>query len=137
MAKSLYIRLRQELGPRCGYCRTSSAITGERHTIEHIIPTARGGSSEEDNLWISCRRCNGAKGTQIDAVDPQTSERVLLFNPRTQSWKEHFAWSGDGVLIVGRTPCGRATVIMLQMNHPDIVNARRLWVSVGWHPPEE
>lgn len=137
MAKSLYTRLRHELGPRCGYCRTSSAITGERHTIEHIIPTARGGSSEEDNLWISCRRCNGAKGTQIDALDPQTDQRVPLFNPRTQSWKDHFAWSGDGVLIIGLTPRGRATVIALQMNHPDIVNARRLWGSVGWHPPEE
>lgn len=137
MAKSLYSRLRQELGPRCGYCRTSSAITGESHTIEHIVPTARGGSSEEDNLWVSCRRCNGAKGTQVDAVDPETGQRVPLFNPRTQAWKENFSWSGDGVFIVGLTPSGRATVFALQMNHPDIVNARRLWVSVGWHPPDE
>lgn len=137
MAKSLYSRLRQELGPRCGYCRTSSAITGERHTIEHIVPTARGGSSEEDNLWVSCRRCNGAKGTQIDAIDPETGQRVSLFNPRIQVWKESFSWSGNGVFIVGLTPSGRATVIALQMNHPDIVNARRLWVSVGWHPPDE
>jgi hypothetical protein len=137
MSRALYTRLRRELGPRCGYCRTSSAITGEQHTVEHIIPTARGGSSDEDNLWISCRRCNGAKGTQIDTLDPATGQCVLLFNPRTQSWKEHFSWSGDGALILGLTACGRATVIVLQMNHPDIVNARRLWISVGWHPPEE
>lgn len=137
MSKALYTRLRQELGLRCGYCRTSSAITGERHTIEHLIPTARGGSSEEENLWISCRRCNGAKGTQVDAIDPESGQRVSLFNPRAQAWKEHFTWSSDGTLIVGLTPNGRATVAALQMNHLDIVKARRLWVSVGWHPPEE
>jgi hypothetical protein len=137
MSKPLYVRLRQQLGPRCGYCRTSSAITGERHTIEHIIPTARGGLSEEDNLWISCRRCNRAKGVQVDAIDPETGRRVPLFNPRSQSWKEHFAWSGDGVLVVGLTSIGRATVAALQMNHPDMVSARRFWSSVGWHPPEE
>lgn len=113
MSKALYTRLRQELGLRCGYCRTSSAITGERHTIEHLIPTARGGSSEEENLWISCRRCNGAKGTQVDAIDPESGQRVSLFNPRAQAWKEHFTWSSDGTLIVGLTPNGRATVAAL------------------------
>lgn len=137
MSKSLYARLRRQLGPRCGYCRTSSAITGEKHTIDHIIPTAQGGSSAEENLWVSCRRCNEAKGTQVDAINPATGQRVSLFNPRTQSWKEHFTWSGDGVLIIGITACGSATVTALQMNHPDIVNVRHLWVSVGWHPPEE
>jgi hypothetical protein len=23
------------------------------------------------------------------------------------------------------------------MNHPDTIAARRLWVEVGWHPPNE
>lgn len=137
MSRLLYARLRCLLGPRCGYCRTSSAITGETNTIDHIIPLARGGSSEEDNLWVACRRCNRDKATQIDAIDPETGQRVPLFNPRTQFWKEHFVWSEDGTLVLGLTPSGRATVIALQMNHPNIVNARRLWVSVGWHPPDE
>jgi len=137
MPNSRYIRLYKQIGPRCGYCRTSSAITGETNTIEHITPIARGGSSEDDNLWLSCRRCNQRKATQIDAIDSESGDRVLLFNPCTQFWKEHFAWSGDGTLIIGLTSCGRATIIALQMNHLDIVGARRLWVSVGWHPPEE
>lgn len=137
MSRSLYARLRHQLGPRCGYCRTSSAITGEKNTIEHILPVARGGLSTEDNLWVSCRRCNGAKGTQIDALDSETGQHIPLFNPRTQSWKEHFTWSGDGTLIRGLTACGRAMIMALQMNHPDIVSARLLWISVGWHPPEE
>jgi hypothetical protein len=60
-----------------------------------------------------------------------------LFNPRRQLWREHFVWSGDGTQIIGLTACGRATVLALKMNNDDIVAARRLWVSVGWHPPAE
>ena len=43
----------------------------------------------------------------------------------------------DGTQIVGLTDCGRATVETLRMNNPRIVRARRLWASVGWHPPTE
>jgi hypothetical protein len=40
-----------------------------------------------------------------------------------------------GALIEGITEVGRATVAALNMNHPDIVATRRLWLDVGWHPP--
>jgi hypothetical protein len=133
----VYERLRNQAGPRCGYCRTSSKITGQPLTVEHIIPLARGGLSDEDNLWLSCRRCNEYKGPQVEAVDPETGDSVLLFNPRRQSWREHFTWSSDGTLIVGLTSCGRATVSALKLNNPDIVAARLLWAGVGWHPPED
>jgi hypothetical protein len=62
---------------------------------------------------------------------------VRLFNPRRQHWSEHFAWSDDGTLIIGLTPCSRATIEALQMNNPRIVYTRRRWVSVGWHPPTD
>jgi len=134
---ALYERLKSQVGPLCGYCRTSSRIIGHPLTVEHIIPVSRGGSSDEDNLWLSCRRCNEHKGAQVDALDPETDVRVPLFNPRQQVWHEHFAWSGEGMLIIGLTPCGRATVVALKLNNPDIVAARALWVSVDWHPPED
>lgn len=127
--------LRRQAGSRCGYCRTSSSITGQPLTVDHIIPRARGGTDDESNLWLACRRCNEAKATRTEAVDDETGATEPLFNPRTQLWDEQFAWSGDGTLIIGRTPCGRATVAALGLNHPDIVAARRLWVAVGWHPP--
>lgn len=131
----LYRQLLQEAGRRCGYCRTSSLIIGQPLSIEHILPKAFGGATAIDNLWLSCRRCNEFKGVQIDAVDPDSDQRVPLFNPRTQSWREHFIWSGDGAILIGLTPCGRATIVALNLNNPDIVAARQLWVSVGWHPP--
>ncbi|APR84404.1 Hypothetical protein A7982_09753 [Minicystis rosea] len=60
-----------------------------------------------------------------------------MFNPRTQRWNDHFAWSADASHVEGSTPTGRATVIALRMNRPTIVAARARWARVGWHPPEE
>ena len=133
----LYERLKAQTGLRCGYCRTSAKITGHRLTIEHIIQLVRGGPSDEDNLWLSCRNCNEYKGAQVDAIDPITNQRAPLFNPRKQIWREHFTWSADSETIIGLTPTGRATVMALKLNHPEIMEARKRWVSVGWHPPRD
>lgn len=54
------------------------------------------GPRNEENLWQACFVCNNAKGTQTRGLNPETGAEVLLFNPRTQSWREHFAWSTDG-----------------------------------------
>jgi hypothetical protein len=43
----------------------------------------------------------------------------------------------DGTEIVGMTAIGRATCLALNMNNSLIVEARRRWVAVGWHPPPE
>jgi len=105
--------------------------------IDHIIPEAKGGETKEENLWLACSSCNEFKGTKTHARDPITERRVRLFNPRMQNWKRHFTWSADGGEIIGLTQSGRATVVALKMNNDEIVRARRLWASVGWHPPED
>ncbi len=122
---------------RCGYCLTSQQISGAQMHIEHITPLAYGGSSNENNLWLSCAWCNSYKATKTHAVDPQSGAEVPLFNPRTQVWLEHFRWSEDGTQIIGLTDIGRATVVALQMNNDYILPARRYWVVAGWHPPSE
>ncbi len=122
---------------RCGYCLTFQTVVAIPMHVEHIIPEAIGGASTEENLWLACPMCNGYKGTQTHALDPQTDERVTLFNPRTRSWQEHFAWSKDGTLILGQTPIGRATVKALRLNNEYVVPSRRVWVAAGWHPPED
>jgi hypothetical protein len=120
---------------RCGYCLTSQRIIGPLLEIEHIVPEARGGSSDEEKLFMACPACNSHKSQRIDAVDPESLTIVPLFNPRTDLWNEHFEWIEEGAVILGKTSKGRATVAVLNMNHPDIVAARRLWVMAGWHPP--
>lgn len=122
---------------RCGYCLSAQDVMGIRLHIEHIIPLARGGQTIADNLWLACPLCNGFKGIQTEAVDPDTSLTVPLYNPRTQNWREHFAWSNDGTLIIGQTPVGRATVLALRFNNEYLVPARRRWVAAGWHPPKD
>ncbi|MEM7129889.1 MAG: HNH endonuclease [Chloroflexota bacterium] len=129
--------IRQQAYNRCGYCLTQQQYLPWKLEIEHIIPQSKGGSDAEDNLWLACRSCNLYKSNQIDAVDPLTGKRYLLFNPREQVWWHHFQWSNEGTMIVGLTPCGRASVIALNMNNLVAVTVRRNWVAAGWHPPRD
>lgn len=137
--KPLSLALRAEIRAaarnRCGYCLTNQAYIPWELEIEHIIPVSKGGTDAEENLWLACRSCNLFKSNQTHAFDPLTGRRVRLFNPRQQVWQRHFAWSEDGALITGRTVCGRATVIALNLNNLVAVTVRRNWISVGWHPP--
>lgn len=64
--------------------------------IEHIIPLSNGGVDDEENLWLSCGLCNCHKASQIEVFDEEMQIFVKLFNPRRQSWVEHFAWSASG-----------------------------------------
>ena len=127
----------EDAGHRCGYCLSDEVLTGLPLSIDHIVPVAAGGPTTRENLWLACRPCNEFKGTRTHAEDPGTGETVPLFNPRTQDWHAHFAWSDDKTHIIGLTPTGRATVIALQLNRPILVKARRRWVMAGWHPPHE
>jgi len=135
ISETLRERIRAQAGEQCGYCRSLQKYILGLLEIEHIIPKAKGGTDDEDNLWLACRLCNGYKGTQTHTVDPVTDRRVKLFNPRQQKWSRHFEWSEDGTQIIGRTACGRATVIALQLNNIVSVTVRQQWVIAGWHPP--
>ncbi len=129
-------KIRQAARNRCGYCLTPQEIISMPFEIEHIRPIADGGSDDEENLWLACRNCNGFKHAKTKAIDPITKEEISLFNPRTQSWFEHFEFSEDKTEIIGKTSCGRATVIALRLNFEQAINARKLWASVGWYPPK-
>jgi hypothetical protein len=84
------------------------------------------------NLAFSCPRCNSNKHDRVEAPDPVTGKRTRLFNPRKQSWREHFEWSlDDPHTLLGRTAIGRATIACLQMNHPEMVAARTNLVFRG------
>jgi hypothetical protein len=126
-----------QAGQRCGYCQTAQAYSGGQLHIDHVIPFAAGGQTIESNLWLACGLCNRYKGTKTHALDPVTNEIVPLFNPRLQVWWEHFAWSEDGLYVIGQTPSGRATVIALKLNNDHLVPARKNWVRAGWHPPKK
>ena len=99
--------------------------------MDHIIPESLGGRTTLDNLCLACWSCNLIEQDRIVAADPETGATVRIFNPNTQEWGAHFAWQMDGLLVVGLTPTGRATVNALRLNRPELVNARRLWIEAG------
>ena len=133
--RALRRRVAEQARYRCGYCLSREEIIGMPLEIDHLIPRSKGGPTNEENLWLCCSFCNEYKGSRIVAENPESGHSVRLFNPRRQNWSDHFSWSRDGVLIIGSTATGRATVEALRLNRPHLIRARRAWVRVGWHPP--
>lgn len=129
-------RIRIQAGDRCGYCQSAQRYVFGTLEIDHLTPIARGGTDDEENLWLACRMCNNYKSDHTHGRDPLTGEKTQLFNPRKQRWIDHFMWSEDGTQVIGITPCGRTTVIVLQLNNLIAVMVRREWVAAGWHPPK-
>lgn len=126
----------ERAGGRCEYCKTHQDDDPfYTFPIDHIISRQHRGSSELDNLCLSCFRCNSFKGPNLSSIDPKTGTIVTLFHPRHENWSQHFRWN-DAVLI-GLTPTGRATVELLNINHSDHVALREALIEEGHFPPKE
>jgi len=129
-----YPRVAQRAGHRCEYCRAPEAIFNFPFEVEHILPTARAGADDEDNLALACRACNLYKADRVAGVDDQTGCLAALFHPRQNTWLEHFAVELPTGTIQGTTPVGRVTVACLQMNRPVQRAARLQWRRLGLFP---
>ena len=119
----------------CEYCRSQAKFAIEALVIEHIIPTSRGGENIAENLALACQGCNNYKYNKVEGLDPIDAQPVALFNPRTMTWSDHFAWNEGTTLLVGLTPIGRATVNTLRLNREGVVNLRQVLRTTGQHPP--
>lgn len=109
---------------RCEYCFLPNSVSFFlSHEVDHVIAEKHGGETEPDNLAYACWRCNRHKGTDLGSFDPQTGLFSFLFNPRTQTWEQHFVIKEDGIL--GLTSEGRTTVMLLQLNRSDRLAERR------------
>src|SRR6516164_9004750 len=91
-------------------------------SIDHIIAQQHGGPTKLHNLAHSCLHCNSHKGPNIAGIDPVTKKLTKLFRPRRHKWERHFEWRG--AYLVGKTAIGRATIVVLAMNDPDLVQVR-------------
>jgi hypothetical protein len=72
------------------------------------------------------------KGTNLAGMDPRTGKLTRLFHPRQDSWEEHFAWQGP--LLIGKTPLGRATLLVLNINDPVRLQHREILQQGGLLP---
>jgi hypothetical protein len=122
---------------RCEYCLFPASRLNLRFELEHVIARKHGGTDASGNLAYSCPHCNRHKGTDLSSIDWATSRTKLirLFNPRRHVWSYHFTF--DGPYIVGRTPIGRVTVAVLNMNAIWMVSLREALIAEGVFPPGE
>lgn len=82
--KNIHIRDNYE----CQYCGS-----GERLTLDHVMPVSRGGRSTWENVVTACYSCNSKKGSKT----PQEAGMPLAKTPRKPTilmqidWTELFA----------------------------------------------
>src|SRR5438874_6219831 len=109
MNTELRAAVRSRARDRCEYCGMHQDDEPfYRFHVEHIIAQQHGGPTAESNLALACHHCNLHKGPNLSGIDPESGQVVLLFNPREQSWLDHF--TRDAAMIVGTTPTGRTRV---------------------------
>ncbi len=114
---------------RCEYCLFPQSASLHKHEPDHIVPRQHGGQTETNNLALSCFRCNRYKGPNVGSFDPETGQLVAFFNPRTQSWDDHFVL--EGARIQPLTAAARVTVKILRLNDELRLEERGLLVKSG------
>lgn len=112
----------ERAGGCCEYCGANERFSVVGFHCEHIVAVQHGGETKSENLALSCPACNFRKGTNLSAIDPLNGEVVPVFNPRRDSWPDHFAFQTGELLPL--TPTGRATVKLLGINSPERIAAR-------------
>lgn len=118
---------------RCEYCHWPDEADDWPFHVEHIIARQHGGDDTTENCCWACSRCNLYKGTNLASIDPQSGHHAQLFNPRAQSWNEHFMV--QDATIVGLSETGRATARLLRMNDVRRVEIRRELIEEGLFEP--
>ena len=99
----------------CEYCQMPQQYDELRFEIDHIVAEQHGGMAVAGNLALACFADNHHKGPNLAGIDPKTRRRAWLYHPRRHKWGWHFCWHGP--ILVGRTAIGRATVVVLAINH--------------------
>ncbi len=75
----------------CKYC--SQQLSERAVTIDHLMPTSRGGRHEWPNVVASCKPCNNAKGRRtpreakmpIHGKRPWTPSRVIILRQKASA----------------------------------------------------
>lgn len=134
---SIQQQVRQRALELCEYCHASEKWQYVLFTVDHVIPLSKDGKNTIENLALACFHCNGRKSNNITGIDPDSGNQVELFNPRRSLWNEHFIWSVDGLIIIGLTPIGKATIATLDLNRKRIINIRAADKAINRHPPPE
>ena len=126
-------QVRQRADDVCEYCRLPQASQEATFHVDHVSPRSQGGPTELANLALACVTCSLRKSARTTAADPKSGNTVALFNPRTDDWSDHFAFTATWK-VRGRTETGRATIEALGMNRSAIIMIRLELVLLNRFP---
>lgn len=132
MSRYISDRLRQLVAERanhrCEYCRLPARFSFFEFHIDHIISLKHGGPTTEANLAFACQICNLNKGTDIATSLAELDRIVRFFNPRKDSWHQHFEIDENG-LISPLSLLGEATIKIFDFNHVEGIIERQELMS--------
>ena len=123
ISRSIRDHVRKQYVYRCGYCGTEETLAGGELELEHFRPRAKGGTDDLGNLVYSCPPCNRFKAAYWPAPDAPIN--LHLLHPLQDNLSQHISLTDYGQLI-GLTPRGWFHINWLQLNRPQLVQARLL-----------
>ncbi|PZO44300.1 MAG: HNH endonuclease [Shackletoniella antarctica] len=132
ISASLRQLVTQRAAGTCEYCLIHQTFSIYRHEVDHAIALKHGGQTTSENLVLACLPCNRHKGSDLTSLDPITGVITPLFNPRNQTWSEHFQL--DRGLIQGLTAIGRTTLFLLKMNEASRLQLRQALAAQRLYP---
>jgi hypothetical protein len=66
LTQSKLARIWERDDKKCRWCGVATVLTKHtipnQATIDHVIPSSKGGSSEDHNLVLACLKCNAKRG---------------------------------------------------------------------------
>lgn len=137
MSQTISPALRRQVavraGFRCEYCLVPENFLATVFHVDHVRSLKHGGKTHLENLAYACPHCNQNKGSNVATFADEAGEiTVRIFNPRKDSWKDHFDL--DQGLILAKSAIGKATVDVLEMNQPDRLIFRQALAEAGYYP---
>jgi hypothetical protein len=117
---------------RCEYCLIHEDDTFYGCEVDHIISEKHGGPTVSENLAYCCLPCNRYKGSGLGYFTGTPSRLVRFFNPRLDTWSDHFIL--DGAFIRPLTAIGEATERVFKFNEVERLMERRELAAVGRYP---
>ncbi len=119
-------------GFQCEYCMVREEASYLSYQIDHIVSIKHGGDDHLDNLAYSCVSCNRVKGSDIGSVLLPEKDFIRLFNPREDSWQDHFKLTEAE--IMPRSDIGKVTIKILDLNNQYRIAEREALLEVGRYP---
>jgi hypothetical protein len=116
----------------CEYCLIHEDDTFYGCHVDHVISLKHGGPTTAENLACACAICNRAKGSDIGSIDWQTGEFCRFYNPRVDSWSEHFRLAVFEIEPL--TAIGRVTATILALNSHERILEREALMAVDRFP---